>query len=65
MFVGKVLEGKLHALGLNSYRSISEMGPEDFERAAELIPNLESRMERHKWAQQARALYREKYNESI
>ena len=44
--VGKVLAGKLRELGITSYRSILEMGPEDFIRAAKLIPNLEGRFKR-------------------
>ena len=63
--VGKVLAEKLRELGITSYRSILEMGPEDFIRAAKLIPNLEGRAKRDSWVKQARALHEKKYDEAI
>ncbi len=63
--VGRVLERKLRQLGITSYRSILEMGPEDFIRAARLIPNLEGRFKRDSWVKQARALHEKKYAEAI
>jgi len=63
--VGEVLEGKLRELGITSYRSILEMGPEDYLRAAKLIPNLEGRVNRDGWVAQARVLHQKKYAEAI
>lgn len=63
--VGEKMEQKLHLLGIFSFRSILELGPEDLERAALVIPNLDKRMKREGWPDQARALHLDKYNEVI
>ena len=60
--VGEVLENKLKQLGILSFQDVIDLGPEDFERATALIPNLESRWQRDDWQQQAAKLQSEKHN---
>ena len=55
----------MNKLGITNYRGLLELGDEDFERAHELIPSLQSRMERDGWLDQARELHAEKYNEAL
>jgi predicted flap endonuclease-1-like 5' DNA nuclease len=63
--VGSKLEQKLNLLGIFSYKEIMLLESEDFERANLVIPNLQNRIERDAWQDQARALHLEKYNEVI
>ena len=42
-----------------------DLDDDGYERAAKLIPNLEGRMRRDGWNDQARELHLEKYNEAI
>jgi len=53
--IGKVLETKLNAMGINSFAQIAAFSPEDVARlGAELTPK--GRIERDGWIDQARAL---------
>ncbi len=63
--VGDVLQKKLRTLGIDSFKDICALGPDDYARAAELIPNLESRVKRDNWQSQAARLHQTKYNETI
>lgn len=63
--VGSKLEQKLNLLGIFSYKEILALETNDFERANLVIPNLQSRIERDAWQDQARALHLEKYNEVL
>jgi len=63
--VGEVLETKLRELGIQSFKHICMLGPDDFKRATELIPNLENRVKRDSWQTQAAKLHESKYNEHI
>ncbi|MEJ2137886.1 MAG: hypothetical protein P8Y61_00290 [Gammaproteobacteria bacterium] len=63
--VGAKIEQKLNMLGIVNFKDLAELGADDYERAADLIPNLESRMKRYDWTSQARELHREKYSETI
>lgn len=60
-----MLETKLRELGIQSFKHICMLGPDDFERAAEIIPNLEKRVKRDNWQRQAAKLHESKYDESI
>jgi small subunit ribosomal protein S2 len=53
--IGPVLEGKLHDLGIISYRQIADMTADDIERL-ETELNIKGRVDREDWAGQARAL---------
>ena len=57
------IENKLRQLGIGSYEAIMNLGPDDFERASDLIPNLESRVKRDNWQQQAEELHQAKYTD--
>ena len=63
--VGSKLEQKLNLLGIFSYKEILQLQAADFERANLVIPNLQNRLKKDGWQDQARALHLEKYNELI
>jgi len=63
--VGAKIEQKLNMLGVTNFRDLIALGADDYERATQLIPNLEGRMKRDNWMQQARHLHQEKYSEEI
>jgi len=63
--VGAKIEQKLNMLGINNFKGLLQLESDDYDRAAELIPNLEGRMHRDAWIDQARNLHLEKYNEAI
>ncbi len=52
--IGPVIEGKLQAMGITTFKQIAELTPEDVERIdAEL--NFKGRIEREEWISQAKA----------
>jgi predicted flap endonuclease-1-like 5' DNA nuclease len=53
--VGKVLEGRLHALGVTKFDQIAAMSPDDVARLDEAL-NAKGRIERDDWVGQARSL---------
>ena len=63
--VGAKIEQKLNMLGIHNFKGLLQLQSDDYDRAAELIPNLEGRMRRDAWLDQARTLHLEKYNEAI
>ena len=63
--VGAKIEQKLNMLGIRSFRSLLELDEDAYQRAAEFIPNLQGRMQRDGWIEQARTLHLEKYNEEL
>jgi predicted flap endonuclease-1-like 5' DNA nuclease len=63
--VGAKIEQKLNMLGIHNFKGLLQLESDDYDRAAELIPNLEGRMHRDAWIDQARNLHLEKYNEAI
>jgi predicted flap endonuclease-1-like 5' DNA nuclease/cell shape-determining protein MreC len=60
--VGAKIEQKLNMLGVSNFRRLVELDSQDYDRAAELIPNLKGRMHRDGWTDQARLLHLEKYS---
>jgi len=63
--VGAKLEQKLNMIGICNFRDLAELDESTCTRAAQLIPDLANRIERHNWKQQARDLHRQKYNEAL
>jgi predicted flap endonuclease-1-like 5' DNA nuclease len=55
--IGKVIEKKLHEMGITSFRQIAAMTPEDAHRVNEAI-EFPGRVEREHWIEQARTLSR-------
>ena len=53
--IGKVIEKKLHEMGITSFRQIAAMTPEDAHRVNEAI-EFPGRVERENWIGQARTL---------
>lgn len=64
--IGPVLEGKLHAAGIETYRQIAVLTDADIERleTAEAI-NLSGRIHRDDWVGQAKELHAKKYGEQL
>ena len=62
--LGKALEGHLRKLGITSYKELAGLNRSDFERARDLIPNLEKRYKRENWHAQANQLHAEKYGDT-
>lgn len=55
--IGAVLARKLHQLGIYRYENLLNLSADDVERAQQLIPDFERRMERDAWLEQARSLH--------
>lgn len=55
--IGKVIEKKLHDLGITSFSQIATMGPEEVRRVNEAL-EFPGRVEREQWIEQARELSR-------
>ena len=55
--IGRVLEKKLHKLGITSYAQIAKFDADDRARVNDVL-NFRGRIEREKWVQQATVLTR-------
>ena len=55
--IGKVIEKKLHELGITSFRQIAEMTPDEALKVNEAI-EFPGRVQRENWIEQARSLSR-------
>lgn len=53
--VGKVIESRLHALGITSFEQIARFTPEDIERVDKVL-DFKGRIQRERWIEQAREL---------
>lgn len=60
--IGSVLARKLHEVGIYRFEELVNLGNDELERAQALIPDLERRMKRDDWINQARTLYQNKYD---
>jgi predicted flap endonuclease-1-like 5' DNA nuclease len=63
--IGKVLARKLHELGVYRFQQLVSLTSEDLRRANDLIPDIERRMSRDDWTNQARNLHFNKYSEQL
>ena len=54
--IGKVIERKLHELGITTFKQIAELSPDDIRRIDTAIDFLPGRVEREHWVEQARKL---------
>lgn len=59
--VAKVLEGKLHAQGIYTYRQIADWKNDQMNAFGELL-SFKNRIQRDEWKKQAAALHKEKYS---
>ncbi len=59
--IGSVLARKLHALGIYRYENLLSLSEDDLERARQLIPDFDRRMQRDDWLEQAQVLQSRKY----
>jgi len=55
--IGAVLARKLHTLGIYRYEKLLNLSDDDMERARQLIPDFDRRMQRDNWLEQARMLH--------
>ncbi len=58
--VGNVLARKLHQLGIYRYDALLNLSADDLERARQLIPDFDRRLQRDDWIGQARMLHERK-----
>ena len=59
--IGQVLARRLHELGIYRFQEIINLDADNVERVQSLIPDIERRMRRDEWIDQARMLYQSKY----
>ena len=59
--IGTVLARKLHMLGIYRFENLLNLSDDDMERARQLIPDFERRLQRNDWLEQARVLHDNKY----
>lgn len=63
--LGPVLESKLNADGITTYRQIAQLSHAEVERIENDIIHSSGRFEREDWLQQAKELHFKKYNEQL
>ena len=63
--VGPKIEKQLHELGIHSYKDMLDLGSDRFPDADDAIANLQTRIERDRWLEQARELHEKKYDEVV
>lgn len=63
--LGPVLESKLNADGITTYRQIAYLNSAEIERIENEIIHSSGRFEREDWLQQAKELHFKKYNEQL
>ena len=63
--IGPVLEGKLNAAGIRSYRQLATLTDADIDRLESDVIHFSGRIRREDWVDQARTLHGKKYGESL
>lgn len=63
--IGPVLEGKLNAAGIHSYRQLAALTDADIDRLESEVINFGGRVRREDWIGQAKALCLQKYGEPL
>lgn len=63
--IGKALARKLHQLGIYRFQELINLDVGDLERAQSLIPDIQRRMRRDAWIDQARTLCQNKHPSEI
>ena len=63
--LGPALERKLNAHGINTYRQIVSLSPEEIEELERSVLRSSGRFERDDWVAQARRLHAERYGEDL
>ncbi len=63
--IGPVLEGKLNAAGIRSYRQLATLTDADIDRLESDVIHFSGRIRREDWVDQARTLHAKKYGESL
>ena len=63
--LGPVLESKLHAEGIFTYRQLAQLSPEEIERIETQVIHSSGRMQRDNWIAQAKELHLKKYGEQL
>ncbi|HHW75544.1 MAG TPA: hypothetical protein GX399_00665 [Xanthomonadaceae bacterium] len=63
--IGPVLEGKLNAAGIRSYRQLATLTDADIDRLESDVIHFSGRIRREDWVDQAKTLHGKKYGESL
>ena len=63
--IGPVLEGKLNAAGIRSYRQLATLTDADIDHLESEVIHFGGRIRREDWIGQAKALYSKKYDEQL
>lgn len=63
--IGPVLEGKLNAAGIRSYRQLATLTDADIDHLESEVIHFSGRIRREEWIDQARTLHGKKYGESL
>jgi poly(hydroxyalkanoate) granule-associated protein len=63
--IGPVLEGKLNADGIRSYRRLATLTDADIDRLESEVIHFSGRVRREDWIGQAKALHHKKYGEQL
>lgn len=63
--IGPVLEGKLNAAGIGSYRQVAVLTEVDVDRLESEVINFSGRIRRDDWIGQAKELHAKKYGEQL
>lgn len=63
--IGPVLEGKLNAAGIRSYRQLATLTDADIDHLESDVIHFSGRIRREEWIDQARTLHGKKYGESL
>ena len=63
--LGNVLEHRLNRLGIYRYRQLARLTPENTKWVASRIRILGGRIQRDRWAEQARRMHESKYDEPL
>lgn len=63
--IAKVLEGKLHQIGVYQFRQIAVWTDPAVAEFSKLLPNFKDRIYRDDWIAQAKNFHQEKYGETL
>lgn len=63
--IGPIMEGLLNELGINSFKQLSQLSPQDIAQVTIALDAFPGRIERDDWLGQAAVCQREKYGETM
>ena len=63
--IGPVMEKKLNDFGVYSFEQLGRLSNDDIEALTETLESFPGRIERDKWVNQSKKLFKKKYGETI